>query len=262
MPAPATPPKADDYEARIRSDPEFALGEVKKLQGTNTKLYQQHKQNESLLKLADQLGGAEGASRFILEYDGILKHPEVAKVADHYRKNGVLPTAQGPRPESSLFEEQFPDPQSEELNALRQSVTQLQQQVSHTRGAIGKQSVKSLLDKLKTEYPDGFEEFVAPALSEQFDLWEKNPQGRELLATLSYDALLTVAGKAAMVHRDAIYEKWHARKLLELKRGATGAPSPTLSTGREPSPKSQGYVNAQEALAGFAKVDPEGPLRR
>lgn len=260
QPAPVTQPT--DYDARIRSDPEFAVDQVKKMKSENTKLFQKQKSYEAITAVADQLGGAEPARQFIYEYDSILKHPDVKRVVDHYRANGVLPTTSEKRPESNTeFDEMYPDPQAQELTALRTKVNQLEQQVSQTRGAVGKQQIGAMLSHLKTEYPDGFDEYLLPALSEQFSNWDKTSQGRDLLATLNYDHLKTIAGRAFMDNRDAIYERIHERKLDELKRGATGAPAGNLSTGREMRPHaSNKSVSALEALREFEAAN--GPITR
>jgi hypothetical protein len=245
-------PKGDSLEQRIRTDPDFAVDQYKRVKGESTKLYQQTKKYEAITRIADQLGGAEVASQLLNEYAAVSQSADVARIREHYRSHGTLPTTSSTRTDDTTDEDVYKDPQTLEIESLKRDLADVRNSISQTKGVLGKQSVMSMLDKLREEYPDGFEEHVLPKLETNFADWERTPQGRELLASINYDQLKTVAARAVFDNLDAIAEKRYTRVLEAKKRAATGAGSQTMSTGREPV-AGKGHKNALDALSEFRR---------
>lgn len=252
------PDGQSELEARIKSDPSYAWEQYNKVKGEGTKTFQQLQKYKPIQNWAEQYG-AESVAKWVSEYDAILKHPEVQRVANHYRTTGALPTADANQTKTTEFDDLYKDPQAEKLQQLEGLVSQLSSQVSQTRGAVGKQRVMGMLVQLKTDVPDGFDEYILPALRDQFERWERDPSGRELLANIDYEGLKTIAGKAIFENRDKIFEERHTRMVAELRRGATGAPASNLSTGREPKATAAkpGHMSAVEALREFERTSGE-----
>lgn len=245
-------PATETVEERIKRDPEFALEQYLKVKGDGTKNYQALKKYEAITRIADQLGGAEVASQLLNEYAAVSQSADVARIREHYRSHGTLPTTSSTRTDDTTDEDVYKDPQTLEIEALKKDLADVRNSISQTKGVLGKQSVMSMLDKLREEYPDGFEEHVLPKLETNFADWERTPQGRELLASINYDQLKTVAARAVFDNLDAIAEKRYTRVLEAKKRAATGAGSQTMSTGREPV-AGKGHKNALDALSEFRR---------
>ena len=245
-------PQGDSLEQRIQSDPAFALEQYKKVKGESTKLYQKNKAYEAITRIADQLGGADVAAQLLSEYAAVAQSAEVARVREHYRTHGTLPTTSSTRTDDTTDDDVYKDPQTVEIENLKRQLAELTNTVSHTRGIIGKQSVSQMLTRLKTERPDGFDEFVLPALESKFAELERSAQGREVLANLNYDQLQAISGKAIAENFDAIADLRHQRILDGKKRVATGAPAQNMSNGREPA-ASKGFRNAMEVIAEFRR---------
>ena len=245
-------PATETVEERIKRDPEFALEQYLKVKGDSTKNYQALKKYEAITRIADQLGGAEVTAQLLNEYAAVAQSEPVARVREHYRAHGTLPTTTSARTDDTTDEDVYKDPQTLEIEALKKDLADVRNSISQTKGVLGKQSVMSMLDKLREEYPDGFEEHVLPKLESNFSEWERTPQGRELLASINYDQLKTVAARAVFDNLDAIAEKRYSRVLEAKKRAATGAGSQTMSTGREPV-AGKGHKNAIDALTEFRR---------
>ena len=227
-------PQGDALEQRIRSDPDFAYDQYRRVKGESTKLYQRIKANEAILKIADQLGGADVAAGLMGEYAAVAVSPEVARIREYYKLHGTLPPASSTRNDDTL-DDVYKDPQQVELESLRAELGQLRATVSDTRANIGKQGVRSMLTQLKNDYPDGFEEFILPKFESSFAEWDKTPSGREVLASLTLDQMKSIANMAIGENLDAISEKRHLRILEQKKKATTGVPSQVMSTGREPA---------------------------
>ena len=244
-------PQGDALEQRIQSDPAFALEQYKKVKGEGTKHYQRIKDNEAILKISDQLGGAATTANILTEFAVLATDPDVARKREYYRVHGTLPPATSTRTEDTS-EDEYKDPQTQKIEDLERQLSEVRNSISQTKGVIGKQSVMTMLGQLRNEYPDGFDEHILPKLETNFAEWERTPQGRELLSTLSYEQLKTVASRAITDNLDAIAEKRYQRVLEAKKRAATGPSAQTMSTGREAATGTK-ITSAREALAEFRR---------
>lgn len=246
-------PNLDPHEQRLRSDPDYAVDQYKRIKGESTKLYQKTKAYEPITKIADQLGGADRAAEFLMEYAALAQHPEVAKMREHYRLHGTLPTATATRTDDTL-DDPYQDPQDVRINELKSQLAMMESKLSRTEGTIGKQAIMGHFSTLKAKYPEAFEPYIMPAMTEWMEKQELTPQGRSLLNTVNFDQLDTIASKIVTQHLDEIAEKRYARRLEEKKRASTGGAAPNLTNGREPGAK-QGHTSGYEALLEFKRVN-------
>ena len=230
QPAPGTP----SLEERIQKDGSFALEQYKKVKGDADRVYQKAKALEPVSKIVDQVpGGAAQVAAYIHEYDALLADPEVKRRADHYRATGTLPPASSSRP-SDAFDYDA-EPENPKVTALEQRLNAVTAQLAETRQSVGKQNISSMLDKLKAEFPDGFDEFVVPHVGGKIAELEQTPQGRDVLNSLNYEQLKSVASRAVVDNLDAVTTLRQKRMHESLGRRDTGSPSGTLTTGREPA---------------------------
>lgn len=238
------------YEARLRSDPEFAVEQVKKFRSENTKLFQKNRSMSPLEKIVEQAGGAEKAAGWIHEYDAVLKDPRVAKSVEHYRRTGTLPIDQS---SAETFNDDggYVSPEQKRIDELEAKLNAVANQVSNTQFAVGKQALTSMLGQIKSEMPDGFDDYIAPYLQAKFEEFERNPEGRVLLSNLNIEQLRAIAGRAVYDNLKPIAEKTQRRQLEALGRRSTGEPSGNLTTGRESAAKTDGRVSSSQVLKEF-----------
>lgn len=250
-------PSPGDYLSKVRGDPEFAEKEIRKHQRKVSELSAAQKRLGRLQSAIDQLGSGEVVYQQLERFNNLLGNQAMSRLIQRYESTGTLPTG-GEDPYGSSVEDE--DPQSRAMNELRAEVRQLRAEIDTTRGAVGKTRISQDLDKLRTRYPNHFDDFIKPYLDEKFGEWEQTPAGRRVLAELDYDGLRTLAARALDDRLEEVGELAHLRKQENLKKSATPAPSGTATTGRERAP-SAGFKHVREALAAMDAEEAAGARR-
>lgn len=223
-----------DYNARVRSDPEFAVSELSKAKSHGTKLANELKSMAPLKDIASRLeGGAATAAQLIYEQAAVLQHPEVRQVVEHYRKFGTLPTASVQRSDPS--EDEYVDP----IDSLRNEVTELKNQLSQVTGHVNRDrtviahtAMQSHMQSLHKKY-EHLWDIIEPVLLEQAESWERTPSGREYLSGATLETWDNIAKIALGNNLDTVTQR-HAERRVQGKRELGTEPSPqTVTSGRE-----------------------------
>jgi hypothetical protein len=187
-----------DLEARLRTDPEFAVKEYKKLQsdhGRLTSRLQQLKQAEDVARAVgggDVKAGSEALSGYAQYGYQIQQNSQLNEVVQRALQTGALPETQTA---STQVEDEYVDP---EVQSLRNEIQGLKQM-------LGSVQTDTSFSKVKTLANDFRETDIGQALTneewnELVGSWEGNvktwasaPNGTELLRGLSKEQLRVMA---------------------------------------------------------------------
>lgn len=232
-----TAPDPGDYEARVRSDPEFALAELKKQTTNANKFAHELKTLNPLKDVASRLeGGAVTAAQLVYEHAALLQHPDVRAVAEHYRRHGALPTSKmAGNNASESSDDEYRDPIDvlrSELGELKSMLQTVSGRVQQDRTALAQTTMQSHMQQLKGKYSHLWD-LIEPFLLEKTEEWERTSQGRDTLLTATFDTWDNLAKIAMGQNIDAVTARVVEQRAKSKQALGTEPGSRTVTTGRE-----------------------------
>lgn len=210
---PASSPDPSDFEARLRSDPEFAVAEFKKQQAAASRAADRLRKGERALQIAEAMGngdvavGAEAALKELMLFRKMRDHPQLGHMVERFQKGEPIePQAStgGSALYGGLPDEE--DPRDQQLRTLQGELSAIKGQLGVNRfvdlyKGFAESDIGSLLDANEKGE-------VFSSLKRQIETWAETPLGRERLSKLTPDDIETVALK----------ELRRSGKLLDLGR--------------------------------------------
>ena len=234
-----------DYEAKIRSDPEFALAEVKRQQAAASRFADQAKRGKLALQIAEQLGngdvekGAEIALRELHQYRQVQQDPKLAPIVQRRLAGDPL--------NDLTPEVGSDDPYQRELSELRGTVTRLQ--TDQYRMRLDRQFQEFQSSKLGAALSPEQKQQVYGAIERQFGTWSTTPQGRETLSNLNAETLRLIAvqalGDEGLLE---VGERAARAKAEQLRERGTEVPSSIQGNRGTVAPALPANVTALQAL--------------
>lgn len=253
-PGTSTPAEPGNYEAKIRADPEFAVSQVKaadtRVNRANDEVKKIRERYSALDPVVEQLGGAGRLMSELQDYAVLVSNPGMNRIIQQFKTTGRVPTEddfgyEGDTPEESTVA-------AAEVQAIKTEMARLQAQLNGQAVKTGKDTIVSFLKETAETYPDHFETLIRPALEEQFESWEHDPAGRQLLQNISRPQLEQALG-GVLYQTGALTEIGKAAYLREQRAkagAATDAPSGTLTSAAE-VPAGERHANSRDAFAEF-----------
>lgn len=141
-----------DFEARLRSDPEFAVSEFKKIQRQKDQAFSTLEQTKLAREIAEALGngdveaGAQTALQQLQTYQAAQQNPAMQRILDHFSQTGQVPVNGDLG--ADVSDDDYVDPA---VKALQDQVASLSQTVTGLSGQTAEQSFKGALDTYFTE---------------------------------------------------------------------------------------------------------------
>lgn len=250
----ATTPDPGDFEARLRTEPEFAVQEFKKQQSRASQLAAKIQQAELAIKIAEEMGrgdvsaGSKGLLQEIMSYQQMQRDPNLGPLIQRYLSgqplDGIGATDSADRDHYAEPE----DPIRREIESIRGTLTRHDTQLLRNRldkeldqfmrGPIG--------SHLTSEEKAGF----LQSLDTQFQTWSRSEEGRTALQNIGTNTMFSLActhlGQQKLLEiggRDA-----RARS-EQLRTRETDSPPSIRGNAGGPSYKGNIYEIASQALA-------------
>ena len=239
-----------DFDARLRSDPDFAVSEFKKIQRQNDQAFSQLEQTKLAREIAEALGngdvqaGAQAALEQLQAYQRAVQDPAMQKVLDHFSQTGKV-TVNGDLGDD-VSEDDYIDPQ---VKALQDQVAQLTSTVTGLSGQTAEQGFKASLD---TYFTEGDGQWLEP--EERKGLFadiENRVKGANRPLTHAEVELLSTEYLRRNHLVATIGERMHLQKLKKRGELATDGPSSVGPSGVDDllPPSAFKDKSASEALA-------------
>lgn len=197
--ASAQAPDPSDFESRIRSDPEFAIAELKKNQAAASRANDRLRKGSLALDIAEKLGGgdlAKGADTALSEltiFRAMQAHPEMKSMIEKWQSGqpltGVAAESSGSGYYTQGLEED--DPREQEIRTLRGTTERIQQKLAQ-REMVDHLRAFAQTDLGKYLTPDELGE-VSSVIGAQLRAWSQTPAGREQAANLDLNTIEIVA---------------------------------------------------------------------
>lgn len=261
--APASSPDPNDFESRLRSDPEFALAEFKKQQAAASRANDRLRKADLAVQIADRLGdgdvskGAERALADLMLLKQMRDHPEMARFVERFQSGAPIAAQES---NGSLYGAGFEDeadPTLKQVNALQGNVARLEQQLA----------VRNAVDAFKSfaETPYGQllnkEELseVFSAMEGQARAWANTPDGRNRLLALTSADVKTIA----LHHLDTtgklleLGERRSRQKVEQLRSSETDGPSRQVINGAPKASRTNGLTGRALVEAAMAEAKAE-----
>lgn len=272
----AADPNRRDYIARLKSEPDFAVEEYRKVQSRATKIAEElnglRGKLGSLTGLLDQGISGDVVAAAVEEYKALASDPQIQQALQHYRQTGELRLSPSPASqqqsasESTAVEDEY---LTDTERALRSEVTELREQLSNIQNSLTEHTRNTGVSALTQHLQDAFTRYgldgdratqARDALLKQVESWQAQGEvGRRALAdlqhptkgketvelmlskTLGMDGLLEIA-------REKVLREGNTRAGM-----ATDVPSAFGTTGDEPAPEHKSIADAIKA----ARARPE-----
>ena len=239
-----------NFEARLRSDPEFAVGEFKKMQSQKDQAFARLQKAKLAMDIAETLGngdveaGAQTALEQLQVYQKAAQDPAMQKILNHFSQTGKVP-ANGDLG-ADVSEDDYVEPA---VKALQEQVATLTQTVTGLSGQTAEQSFKGALD---TYFTDGDGQWLQPDERKALftDIEEKVRRAGRPLSTAEVELLSTeYLRRNSLVA--TIGERMHLQKLRARGEAATDSPSSVGPSGVDDllPPSAFKDKSADEALA-------------
>jgi hypothetical protein len=266
--APAAVPASDrgDFDARIRSDPTFALEQVKNAQREVARL--QGKFSKDIEQLIDAAGGPEALPGHLQRLNNLLSNPAMRAVVMGYESTGVVPSqpskpnGKGTAPAPDDDDDSFEEPWTQELRTLREENASLRADVNVVRGERGVEKVRGFFTSFFEEFPLAEEDrkTLVTALEDQAKKWAGDPQGLNVLKVMDMPTFRSFAlGKLT---KDQIQRAMLADQQAAASRrmaAATDVPSRVRTQARE-EPAGLSPSDAFIQACREEGIDPRAPL--
>ncbi len=255
-PAPAPERSANDFEMRMRTDPDFAIGEVKKYQRKQAEFQQRMKPLESLEGVAKAVGNGDisaGLQKIIGLADRayrIEQNPDWSRTVDDLMAGRRPATREVGEPAAEADE--YLTPEERKIRALETELGQIRGRLESHDSRSARREMQSHLESFFGseigQALDGDERSeLVEAIGKQFDAWGRSDQGRSVMSNLSIDTIETIALKHLKDRGIllTVSERLHSAKQNRLAGAATDSPS--LGS-RAASPDHPAFKSAKEAL--------------
>lgn len=239
--------EAEQYDKRVREDPDFALDQVSKFRSENSRLANVANSFKQLGPIIDQLGGESKVMQDLTELHTYRNNPSMARVMERFNTTGQIQTESG-YGDGIDYEEEDPN-----VSALKGQLQKLEGKLDTMSGKVGKANVQNMMTQIQNNpiFADDFKEIVAPAIMDQVTEWEKNQSGRDLLGNLTVENLQQIAYLALGDKIKTIGKRLYERELQQRKDGSTDGPPTTTTSGGDP-PR-EGQMSVREAMEDFAQ---------
>ncbi len=197
--ASAQAPDPSDFESRIRSDPEFAIAELKKNQAAASRANDRLRKGSLALDIAERIGGgdlAKGAETALSEltiFRQMQGHPEMKAMIERWQSGKPL-TGVAAEPIGSGYYDQGldeDDPREQQLRTLQGTTERLQQKLAQ-REMVDHLRAFAQTDLGKYLTPEEMGE-VSSVIGAQLRAWSQTPAGREQAANLDLNTIEIVA---------------------------------------------------------------------
>lgn len=235
-------PDPNDYEARIRSDPEFAVAEVKRQQGVASRSSDKLRKAGLAIQLAETLGGGDAKSgseialRELTAYRQLQQDPKIARLIER--------ALAGERVSDELLSDDEQDPMARELSQVRGNQARVEQQLAEFRF---EKAIEHFItsDVGKALTPEEREEFLDSARP-KIQNWAKTPQGREQLQTFSHHQLMTLCSDWMIANGKLldVGERAARGKAERLRQRETDGPSRSTKIGPDAAPAAASVTDA------------------
>jgi hypothetical protein len=264
-------PTADarDYEARLRSDPEFAFSEAKKHQARADRALNDLKQKEGRYReldpWIDNLGGSQAVLHHLGRLGAINANPALRSMIEEFERTGRVPNA-GATDSQTDAPEEYLDPVERKVKLLEAELAQLKAGFGNTQADMAKERTKALIGEVLKEHDwlsQDQKVSALQALEQNIAQWDRTESGRQLLGNLTKDQLRKFVRATVLDNDDALYEVAEriVRERAEKKRAAaTSVAAPVSTNGREVT--SRRAMTAIEAVNEAIREVERAGLRR
>jgi hypothetical protein len=187
-------PSRGDYDARLRSDPDFALAEVKKAQ---RELHQYQSKFKELEPVVNALGGSEEVMGHLRRWNAALSNAEMQEIITKFEQTGSLPPGlrKSIADSDGADDPDMDDPWTKELRERDNLLQALQSEVRSLRSERGVEKVRGFFDKFGDEYnlSDEMKQDLGDEMSKLADGWAKDPNGLNVLKSMNYETFASLA---------------------------------------------------------------------
>lgn len=246
----------DDYEAKIRSDPEFALKEVKNQQSGRTRA------EARLRSIVERIGGegsqlwgllhadgvtGEALAKYVQRYAALSQNPQAAAALQRFEQTGQFSLGGNGNGSADAGEDDLDDfdPMAKRIKSLEAQLQELRQGHQGLTLSSGKAALQSHLQKLRGELAlddEGFSKVNEWLNGYIRNLDPQNPTTESLMRQMQdpngYKTLRTLAlghiAENAPELLDGLGERKRLRDRQSVARYRTDVPSGGATTGREP----------------------------
>lgn len=270
-PEPEPTTDARDYEARLRSDPEFALSEVKKHQAradrASNELKQKGDRYKDLDPWIDNLGGSQAVLHHLGRLGAITSNPQVRAIVEEFERTGRVPQA-GATDSPQDAPEEYLDPVERELRSVKAELEALKAGFGNSQADVAKERTKKLIGDVLEEHSWLSQEQKLQALQElekNIQQWDRTESGRQLIGNLTKDQLRKFVRATVLDNDDAlaeIAERIVRAKAAKRSEAATSVATPVTTNGREVSSRAMSALEAVNAAMRELGVTDLSALRR
>lgn len=265
-----------DFEARLRTDPEFAVEQFKKQQSAFTKAQQELQQVRGKVKTLepwiDSLGGAEQVLHHLGRLGAIQQNARMRQIVEEWERTGSVPVGAATAPTDAATDDQFLDPMEREVRDLRREledkIARLEESQSRTQATTARSNIKTFIDAAFAQHPYATAELRSEVLGEleqNIAKWDRDEAGRQFLSRLSQEDIAKFVNSQLWSTPER--QKANARRLLQMeaeaKRAtATSAAAPVQTNGREVSTAAKNATDAIRDAMREVGVSSLAELRR
>lgn len=264
---PAAQPVQDtkgDFEQRVKTDPEFALAQVKEAQRRLTQY--QTKFGKDVEQVVDAVGGKDALMGHLRRLNTIVSNPAMRQLVEEFERTGTLPTRAAVNQANNTATadaDDYEEPWTRDLRQSQQEVASLRAELNSLRGERGVEKVRGLLQEFETSMGLTPEESadLREKLIEHANHWGQNEQGLQVLKSMDKPTFRSLAlGKLSDETIEAAALRRAEARRNQRSAAATDSPSGVRTQARpEPatglSPK-DAFIKACQDIG----QDPWKPL--
>lgn len=260
-----------DFDARLESEPGFAVQEYKKMQSEQQKTFNKLKEFEAISDMIDQAPGstAQDVVDATRAYIGVMGNPEMAKLIQEFQQTGEMPKPPAPKTGEGDLDDIFGDleePKNEQLEELKKELNELKAQSTQTQIVQSKSDIHKHLDRYFSEdtmakwLTDEEKDVVLKDIEAQMKDLERRPNGAEALKSLNYESIDLLATRKTKKWYSEIAERAHKAALQDKQRLDTGSAEGISTHGSEQHPTKAFNKDtaARDAVAEFRRMEARG----
>jgi hypothetical protein len=257
QPTPVLADGDDEFTARVKADPKFAVDQVKAAQRELSRMKTKLGQVEGVV---DAIGGPQALMAHLQRLNALVSNPKGRDLVEHFEKTGEFPSALRTNGAAEPTDP-IREPWDDSVDPIKQEVGTLKAELGKLRGERGVEKVRGFFQEFRAEFPLPDEDFkaLASAMLDQSKQWSTTEQGRAALEAMNAETFRSLALskltksqlKAALARED---------EALRERKAAAATEVPSRSTTGKRATEVSSVLDAFKEAARELGIDPRAPL--